>query len=165
MKFPVCKVCLKNDILCQNCNSKISEIGISPDELKAFRSLGKASEKYSILKDVEVNRVLDTPRMMLIFTDTENASKIIGKKGGMIKKLSDDLGKPIRIVTSKNVESFVREVFYSNHILGVNVVYGGEKLYKIRFPSSEKGEMPLDIEKFSKFFNSIFNEKVRVVFE
>ncbi|MEM5793450.1 MAG: KH domain-containing protein [Candidatus Aenigmatarchaeota archaeon] len=166
MIFPICKVCLKNDILCEGCASKIGELGIKSDEIKTFRLLNKISNKYTILNDVKIERVLETPKMIFIITNKEDASKIIGKNGGMIKKIGEYLGKPIRVITNKkNVENFVKEIFRSNNIIGINILYGDEKIYRLRFPSYEKEELPIEIDKFSKFFNSIFGEKVEIIFE
>ena len=88
MKFPICKVCLKNDILCEGCATKIGEQLIKSDEIKMFRILKKLAKKYEPLKDARVDRVVDSSKMFLIMTDRENASKIIGKNGGMVKRLS-----------------------------------------------------------------------------
>jgi len=157
---------LKNDILCDGCASKVGDLGIKIDEIIAFRKLNKIGNKYKILKEVSVERVLDTPKMFLIITDKENASKIIGRNGGMIKKLGEDLGKPIRVINDiNNVENFVKNVFYLNPIIGVNVLYGEKELYKIRFPKSEKDQLLLDQEKFLNFFRSVFGSEAQIVFE
>ena len=166
MKFPICKVCLKNDILCDGCATKVGEQLIKVDEIKMFRTLNKIGKKYEPLKDVEIHRLIDSPRMLLIMTDRENASKVIGKKGGMVKKLGKDLGKQIRVVTEmSSLEDFVKEMFYSTPILGINVVYGEKDEYKVRIPLSEEQELPIGPEKFAKVANSIFGVNAELVFE
>jgi len=166
MKFPICKVCLKNDILCDGCATNVGEKLIKVDEIRMFRTLNKLAKRYEPLKDAEIQRVIDSPNMLLIMTDKENASKIIGKKGGMIRRLSKDLGKQIRVIADvSTLEDFIKEMFYSAPILGINVVYGEKDEYKVRVPSSEEKMLPIEPEKFSKIVNSIFGVDAELVFE
>ncbi len=167
MKFPICKVCLKNDILCNGCAEKIGELGIKADELKMFRRLNKLFKKYNLLKDVEVKRVIDSNNILLIITNKEDASKLIGKNGGMVKKLGKDLGKQIRVIGElSNIGQFVNEIFFSTPILGINVLYTAKKdKYKIRIPSSERVVLPITPEKFSDIANSVLNVDAELVFE
>ncbi len=166
MKFPICEKCLKNDILCKECAENVGEKLIKVDEIKAFKTLNKLGRKYQALKDAEVHRVVDGSNMLLVMTDRKNASKIIGKNGGMIKKLSKDLGNQIRVVSDiSTFGSFVKEIFHTFPILGVNVIYGKKDEYKVRISSLEKGSLPIDPEKFSKIANSIFGVDAEMVFE
>jgi len=166
MKFPICKVCLKNDILCDGCAKEVGEKLIKSEEIKMFRLLNKLSKKYGILDDVKINRVIDSENMLLIMTDKENASKIIGKEGGMIKKLSKDLRKQMRVISDmSSFEDFVKEMFFSTPLLGINVVYGERDKYRVRIPSSEQTILPIEPEKFSKVANSIFKVDAELVFE
>ena len=166
MKFPICKICLKNEILCDGCATQVGERLIKVDEIKMFRQLNKIMKKYKPLKDAKIDRIVDSKNMLLIMTDRENASKIIGKKGGMVNRLSKDLEKQIRVVADmSNLKDFVKEMFFSTPILGVNVVYGDKDKYKVRIPSSEQAMLPIDPEKFSKIANSIFKVDAELVFE
>ncbi len=166
MKFPICKICLKNDILCDGCATKIGEQLIKIDEIKMFRTLNKLAKRYEPLKDARVERVVDSSKMLLIMTDRENASKIIGKNGGMIKRLSKDLGKQIRVVSGvSTLEAFVGEIFHTFPVLGVNVIYGEKDEYKVRISSDDQNKLPIEPEKFSKIANSMFGVDAEIVFE
>lgn len=166
MKFPICKVCLKNELLCDSCARKVGDKLIKIDEIKMFRLLNRISKKYDILKDAEINRVVNSNNMVLIMTDRENASKIIGKEGGMVERLSKSLGKRIRVVSEmSSLEDFVEEIFYSTPIIGINVFYGEKDQYRVKIPSSEKERLPIEPEKFSKIVKSIFGLDAEIVFE
>jgi transcription antitermination factor NusA-like protein len=166
MKFPICEKCLKNELLCEECAKKVGKKLIKIDEILAYRQLNKYTEKYDILKDVEIHRIVDSPNMLLIITDKQNASKIIGKNGGMVNQLSQELGKPIRVVSEiSTLEKLVDEIFYNMHIIGINVTYGEKDQYKVRIPLSEKEKIPIEPEKFSKIAYSMFGVKAELVFE
>ncbi len=166
MKFPICKACLKNELLCDSCARKVGDKLIKIDEIKMFRLLNRISKKYEILKDAEIDRVVNSNNMILIMTDRKNASKIIGKDGGMAERLSKSLGKQIRVVSEmSSLEDFVEEIFYSTPIIGINVFYGEKDQYKVKIPSSEEGRLPIEPEKFSKIVKSIFSVDAEIVFE
>jgi len=166
MKFPICEICLKNDILCNGCATKIGEQLIKLDEIKIFRILNKLAKKYEPLKDARVDRAVDSSKMLLIMTDKENASKIIGKNGGMVKRLSKDLGKQIRVVSGiSTLEAFVGEIFHTFPILGMNVIYGEKDVYRVRISSNDQNKLPIEPEKFSKIVNSMFGIDAEIVFE
>jgi len=167
MKFPICKVCLKSDILCNQCAEIVKKEGIKSDEIKLFRRLNKLAKKYEPLRDVEIKRAIDNKNILLIITNKESASKIIGKNGGMVKRLGKELGRQIRVVSdSSSIEQFVKEIFFSTPILGINVLYtpDGEK-YRIRIPSSERVVLPILPEVFSEIANSLLNIDAELVFE
>lgn len=167
MKLPICKVCLKNDILCSGCTEKVKKMGIKPDEIEMFRLLNKLLKNYKLLKNVEIKRVISSKTMLLIISKKEDISRLIGKNGGMVRKLGKELNKQIRIVSdSSSLEDFTREIFFSTPILGINVLYTpkGEK-YKIRIPSSERVVLPITPEVFSSIVGSVLNTNVELVFE
>ena len=131
-----------------------------------YRTLNRVSKKFSLLRDVEVQRVINGKNLILILADKENASKIIGKEGGMVERLSKSIGKQIRVVSEMStLEDFVKEMFYSTPIIGINVVYGEKDEYKVKIPLSEKGRLPIKLDKFSKIVKSIFAVDAEIVFE
>ena len=63
MKFPICKKCLKDEILCDKCATEVGKKLIKIDEIRMYKSLDKFGKKYEALKDVEVHRLVDSPKM------------------------------------------------------------------------------------------------------
>jgi transcription antitermination factor NusA-like protein len=162
MKFPICKACLKNELLCDKCARNVGDNLIKIDEIKMYRTLNRVSKKFSLLKDVEIQRVINAKKVVLILANKENASKIIGKEGGMVERLSKSIGKQIRVVSEMStLEDFVEEIFYSTPIIGINVIYGEKDQYKVKIPSSEKDRLPIKPEKFSKVVRSILTWRLR----
>jgi len=166
MEFPICKVCLKNDILCSGCAKGIKKQNIKDDEIKLYRKLGKILKRYETVKDAKIDRIIDNRNSLFILTDKKSASKLIGKNGGMIRKIGKDINRQARVVTeSSNVENFVKEIFFATPILGINVVYSEDKeKYKIRIPMSERVVLPISPETFSSIA-SVLNIDAELVFE
>lgn len=166
MKFPICSVCLKNNILCNACAKKVRELGIKLDEIKVYRLLNRLLKHERSLREVEIKRAVGK-NLLLIVTRKEDVSKLIGKNGKIVKKLARELKRPVRIVEQpSDLRDFVNDVFFTVPIMGVNIVYKPEgELYRIRIPKSERTKLPISSDLFSNISKSLFGVDADVVFE
>lgn len=166
MKFPICSVCLKNNLLCNACADKVGEKEIKIDEIKIYRRLNSFLKKQKTLKDIEIKRAAGI-NMLLVVTRKNDAARLIGKEGRIVKKLAKELGRPVRIVEQPSqLKDFVNDVFFTVPILGINVVYSPEgELYRIRIPKSERTKLPVSSEIFVNVSKSLFHVDTDVVFE
>lgn len=167
MEFPICNVCLKNEILCSGCSKKMQESNIKDDEIRIYRGLNKLMRDEKHLKESKVRRVYSDKNFILIICDKESVSKLIGKNGIIIKKIEKKLGKQIRVVSdSLTFNDFVKEILFSSTILGINIVYIGDSVkYRVRLPASERVLLPLSAEAFSDIANSLYKTPAEIVFE
>ena len=166
MRFPICNVCLKSEILCSACSERISELGISKEEIEMYRKLYKALKGEKTLKDLEIKRIVGK-NFIFIITKRGDAPKLIGKGGRIVKKIANVFKKPIRILEEPlDLRDFANNVFFTVPILGINIEYKPyEEIYKIRIPKSERAKLPLSSDTFANLSNSLLNLKVDVVFE
>jgi len=166
MKFPICNVCLKNEILCNACAERVGNEEIKIDEIELYRRLNKLLSDQKSFKDVAIKRVVGR-KMLMIITDKEGMSKLIGKEGRIVKKLSNELDRSVRIVKyMPDLSSFIREVLFNIPVLGINVVYKPEgKFYKIRLHESDRTKLPLSSDILMSISRSLFHADVDVVFE
>jgi N utilization substance protein A len=157
---------LKNDILCNGCAEKVGNEEIKIDEIKMFRRLNEFLKDQKPLKDVEIKRAVGNDILMII-TRKDDVSKLIGKEGRMVKKLSKELERPVKIVEkSSDIKDFVKEVFSSVPVLGINVIYKPEgQMYKIRIKKTERTKLPLSSELFTSVSRSLFHVDTDIVFE
>ena len=167
MEFPICKICLKNDILCPTCTDLVKRENISDDEVKSYRELNKFLKGEEHLKDVAIKRVLGNKDFLLIVTSKDGVSKIIGKNGIIAKKLSKNIKKQIRVISdASSIEELAKEVLFSSTILGINVLYTpNNKKYRIRVSNSDRIFLPVEPDTFSSIAHSIFKDDVELVFE
>ena len=166
MKFPICSVCLKNNLLCNACAERVGEKEIKIDEIKMYRRLNRLLKDQKTLKDIEIKRVVGND-MLLIVTEKNDAAKLIGRDGRIVKKLAKELGRLVRVVEKPSeLKNFVNDVFFTVPILGINVVYKTEgELYRIRIPKSERTKLPVSSDVFISVSKSLFHVDTEVVFE
>ncbi len=166
MKFPICSVCLKNNLLCNACAEKVGEKEIKVDEIEMYRRLNGFLKNQKTLKNVEIKRAAGA-NMLLIVTRKNDAAKLIGKEGRIVKKLAKELNRSVRIVEQPpRLNDFVSDVFFTVPILGINVVYRPQgELYRIRIPKSERTKLPVSSEIFVNVSKSLFHVDTDIVFE
>ena len=166
MKFPICSVCLKNELLCNACAEKVGKEEIKIDEIETYRYLNKLLKDQKTLRDIEIKRAVGS-NMLLIVTKKNDAAKLIGKEGRVVKKLSKELGRLVRVVEQPSkLKDFVNDVFFTVPILGINIIYrpNGE-LYRIRVPKSERTKLTISSDIFANVSKSLFHVDTDVVFE
>jgi len=131
-----------------------------------YRRLNRLLKNQKTLKDIEIKRAVGN-NMLLIVTKKNDAAKLIGKEGRMVKKLAKDLDRLVRIVEQPlKLKDFVNDVFFTVPILGINVVYRPEgELYRIRIPKSERTKLPISSDIFVNVSKSIFHVDTDVIFE
>lgn len=166
MKYPICSVCLKNNILCNACAEKAERMKIDVEEIKMYRLLNKLLTNQKTLENVEIKRIVGS-NMLLIITEKNDAAKLIGKEGRIVKKLTKGLGQQVRVVEQPTeLKDFVNDVFFTVPILGINVVYKAEgEVYRIRIPKSERTKLPVSSEIFVNVSKTLFHVDTEVVFE
>ena len=166
MKFPICSVCLKNNLLCNACAEKVGEKEIKIDEIRMYRRLNRLLKNQRTLRDVEIKRAVGN-NMLLIVTSKNDAAKLIGKDGRVVKKLAKELSRSVRIVEQPpRLKDFVNDVFFTVPIFGINVVYRPEgELHRIRIPKSERMKLPISSEIFVNVSKSLFHVDTDVIFE
>jgi len=169
MKFPICKVCLDNEILCNACAERVGEMEIKIDEIKTFRRLNKLLKRQRGLKDVEIKRAVtnDNRSNLIIITRSEDVSRLIGKEGCTVKKIAKALSMPIRIIgQSSDVKNFLDDILFTVPIMGINILYKpNERIYRVRIPRSKRNRLPIPSHVLANVSRSLFNENVDVVFE
>ncbi|MDI6826239.1 MAG: hypothetical protein QMD36_03535 [Candidatus Aenigmarchaeota archaeon] len=166
MRFPICSVCLKSNILCNACAERVGNEEIKIDEIEMFRRLNEFLGDQRSLRDVEIKRAVGR-KILMIIVNKGDMSKLIGKDGRIVKKISKELERPVRIVEyMPDLNGFIREVFFNIPVIGINIVYKPEgKLYKIRVPESERTNLPISSEILASISRSLFHADVDVVFE
>ncbi|MCX8178888.1 MAG: hypothetical protein N3D75_03615 [Candidatus Aenigmarchaeota archaeon] len=166
MKFPVCNKCVKSGSFCDSCKH-LSRKGYSKEEIETYKKIHKSIKDMKHLGDVEIKRVLSNNNFAVIFCKKNDISKIIGKNGIVAKKIEKSISKKIIVAPyDSNIVDFSKEILRPINIIGVNVVYHGEKSkYIVRIPSSDKNIIKIDPDFFKHLADEIMKVDVDINFE
>lgn len=141
MKAPICEVCLKSKVLCKADEKKMKEGKISKFDVDVSREIYNISSRFQLLKDVVINHVYGSEKLVVILTRKEDVPKIIGRNGIVVKVLSKRIGKVVKVVPeTKDLKEFTQSIVYPVPVLCVNILYeDGNKIYKVFFERTKFG--------------------------
>jgi transcription antitermination factor NusA-like protein len=166
MNAPICEVCLKSDILCSGCKAKLDEGKISEADVKVSRYLYSLSEKIQSLKNAKIVKVVELADTMVILVGKGSAPIVIGKGANVLKSLSKNFGKNIKIIEEGSDIVKVAESILSVKPIAVNILYRKDgETYKFRLPSSMKQKVTISEENFSRLMKNITGRMATFVFE
>ena len=156
----LCKVCLNSDFLCNACEKKVKELGLTEDAVKLERFLYKFWQNNRI-KMPQFDNVFDIGDEIVIIT--KKPSLLIGTKGSFVKKIEKFFNKHIIIIEpEKNAEAI--EKILNVPILGINILYrNGKEIMKVRV--KEKYKERVNKNKMRKIFENIIKKEYIVSFE
>ncbi|HLD57164.1 MAG TPA: hypothetical protein VJA47_02600 [archaeon] len=165
MKTPFCEACLKSGLLCTSCKSKIDSGEVRQELLDISKLILEESGETKGLKDVKINNVIGNENLLLIICGQGDSAKLVGKGGSIVKKISEVVGKRVRIVEeSDDPRTFVQNLVFPAPVLNLNTVYtsNGEK-YKVVIPANSR--LPLSLKDFTSIAKSVLKKDVEVGFE
>jgi transcription antitermination factor NusA-like protein len=166
MQSPICEVCLKSDFLCSACQEKLNSGKISQIDIEISRYLYDLSEKMRSIRDVKILKIIDCGTL-IILTGRGDAAKLVGRDGVIVKKIAKDFKKSIRILEeAPSFENFVENLIFPASISGINTLFKeNEEVYRIRIPSTQRNQILVTPEGFSKIIFNFYNLKAEIVFE
>lgn len=165
MKTPICEVCLKSEILCSACQSKVDSGELAEKDVDMLNLIYKESEKNKTLSGIEIKKIIDGQGLVLVVCSRGSGRKIVGKGGFFAKRLEQTAGKPVRVVEeSGDARGFLQNIILPVPIINLNIIYtsAGEK-YKIIIPKNSRLPMPLNA--FRSIAKDVLKRDVEIGFE
>ena len=156
MKAGICGICLNSDMLCMACKKKLDEGNVTESYVRMARAVNGLSKTFRQMEGVTINRVVEGKDMAVIVCGKGDRSRMIGREGMIINRLSKAVGKNVRVVEETNdVKEFVQGLISPVTLVGMNVVYTKEgEVLKLIIPRGRSIPMP----------KTSFDEIIRLVF-
>ena len=97
---------------------------ISDTDVRVSGTLLKLSGRIKSLRDITIERVVESPNLVVIICGKGDAAKMIGRDGLTAKKLEKELGKPVKIVEgTSDARKFITELLEPVAVKSVNILY------------------------------------------
>ena len=144
--LPICKICLESGFLCQACEKKVKEGEISERDVEVARLLYKLHKKDMIV-DPSFKKTVEVDDYIIILVEGPVAP-LIGKGGRVVRLLSKELGKKVRVVDiSSGIKKMVEDLILPARLYGISIVYkpNGEEEYRVLLKRNEKKPIPDDV--------------------
>lgn len=164
MKSPICEVCLKSGIMCPGCEDKLKTGAINQYDIEIAKLLYRL-EQRALLDHASFERTVVLDDVLLVLTQGSVAN-LIGRGGRIVRLLSRELGKKVRIVgVSKDIRAVVQDLVLPARVYGINVLYTPEgEEYTIVIPKEDRKRIVMDELTLRKAIYSIFQKNINFDF-
>ncbi len=161
MRAPICADCLKTEDLCKECSERKEKGELSDLDVNVSRYLYKL-EKTLFISNTDLVKTHDLGDFALLIVDG-NIAPLIGKQGRMIKQISMDLGRKVRIVAKGDVRNMVQDIISPARLYGINVLFkDGSESYTVVIPDSDKKKVIMSDDTLRKALSTILDKEVTV---
>jgi transcription antitermination factor NusA-like protein len=154
-------------MLCQKCAAKVKAGEISELDLKIARQLLLLEEKYPSLQNVCFFKAVDANRTLALIVGHGDVPRLLGYGGKIIKSLSDETGKSIRILENGvDDRKFLEDMFMPLNILTINTIWlpDGTTETRVILRRKRGAQMPFDLKALKEIAQNVRNMSLRVEF-
>ena len=167
MKTELCSFCLKSGILCETCSTKVKEGEISNLDLKIARLLLSLEKKYPSLQNISFFKAFVVGRTLAIVVGHGDVPKLLGYGGKIIKAISEESGKSIRILEQGvDDRKFLEDLFMPLNILTINTIWLPDGTTETRVILKRKRglHLPFDLNALKEIAKKVRKIVLRIEF-
>lgn len=167
MRTELCSFCLKSGILCQKCSAKVKSGEISELDLKIARLLLSLEERYPPLQNVYFHKAVDVNKTLAIIVGHGDVPRLLGYGGKIIKALSGEAGKSIRVLEyGVDDRKFLEDLFMPLSILAINTIWlpDGTTETRVILRKKRGSSLPFDVKALKEIARKVRKMTLRVEF-
>ena len=167
MKTELCSFCLKSGMLCQKCSAKVKAGEITDLDLRIARLLINIEEKYPSLQNVCFYKALEVEKTLAIIVGHGDVPRLLGYGGKIIKALSDESGKNVRILEhGVDDRKFLEDLFIPFSILTINTIWlpDGTTETRVILKRKRGSQLPFDLTALKEIARKVRKISIRVEF-
>lgn len=164
MDIPVCYFCLKSGFLCQSCSDKLRRGEITQLDLEVAKSLLELEPRFPQLKDCVFYKAVEVPGLVYVLVSCRRKiPRMVWRR--VSRALSDDRGKPVRIVEkAPSLKAFLTQVLSPARITSVNTIWlpDGSWESSVKIPAADFKRLPAEPKVLEALIKDLINERVSI---
>ena len=167
MKTILCSFCLKSGILCQKCSARLKSGEISELDLKIARLLLSLEDSYPPLQNVCFHKAFEAGKTLAIIVGSGDVHRLLGSGGRIIKALSEETGKSVRVLEDGVDErKFLEDLFAPLSIMTINTIWlpDGSTETRAILRKRRGAQLPFDVKALKEIAQKMRNMTLRVEF-
>jgi transcription antitermination factor NusA-like protein len=167
MKTELCSFCLKSGMLCQKCSAKVKAGEISDLDLRIAKLLLNMEDKYSTLQNVCFYKAVEVEKTLAILVGHGDVPRLLGYGGKIIKAISDETGKNVRILEyGVDDRKFLEDLFIPFSILTINTIWlpDGTTETRVILKRKRGQQLPFDLNTIKGIAQNVKKMSIRVEF-
>ena len=165
MKTELCSFCLKSGMLCLKCAAKVKAGEITDLDLKIARLLLLLEEKHPSLQNVCFYKAIDAGKTAAVIVGRGDVPKLLGYGGKIVKAISDETGKSVRVLESGvDDRKFLEDLFIPLSILTINTIWlpDGTTETRVILKRKRGAQLPFDLKALKEIAYKVRKMSLRV---
>jgi transcription antitermination factor NusA-like protein len=154
-------------MLCQKCLAKVKSGEVSEVDLKIARLLLSLEEKYPSLQNVYFHKAVDADKTLAIIVGSGDVARLLGYGGRIIKTLSAETGKAIRVLEyGADDRKFLEDLFAPLSIMTINTIWlpDGTTETRVILKKRYGRQLPFNVKALKEIARKVRNITLRVEF-
>ncbi len=167
MKTQLCNFCLKSEILCSKCQSKVKSGQISDTYLEIARLLLSLEKRYPPLQDVYFHKAVETDGVLALIVGQGDVARLLGYGGKIIRAIGEKTGKAIRILEQGvDDRKFLEDLFAPLPVMTINTIWLPDGTIETRVILRKRGRRPppINVKAMKQIAKKVRNIVLRVEF-
>lgn len=167
MKTALCSFCLKSGILCQKCSARVKSGEISELDLKVARLLSSLEEKFPSLQNVCFHKAVEAGNTLALVVGVGDVPRLLGFGGKIVRALSDETGKSVRILEhGVDERKFLEDLFAPLSIMTINRIWlpDGSTETRAILRRRSRAPLPFDVKALKEIALRVRDMTLRVEF-
>ncbi len=161
MRLPVCGRCAESQILCPECEGKLSAGAINEFDVEVSRTL------YELFGDSACfTRAFDTADHVIVLTEQDEVGNLIGREGVNARTIMERVGKPVKVVSESEFDETVKAFIAPARVKSINTVHrpGGESI-RVRVEAGDRRRLRMNVEDLRALVSGLTDSQVELVFD
>jgi len=154
-------------MLCQKCSAKVKAGEISDLDLRIARFLLSMEDKYPTLQNVCFYKAVEIEKTLAILVGHGDVPRLLGYGGKIIKAISDETGKNVRILEhGVDGRKFLEDLFVPFSIFTINTIWlpDGTTETRVILKRKRGQQLPFDLSTLKGIAQNIRKMSIRVEF-
>jgi transcription antitermination factor NusA-like protein len=167
VKAALCNFCLKSGILCSKCQGKLKSGEVSEADFKIARLLLSLEEKYPSLQNIYFHKAVEANDVLAVVVKRGDVPRLLGYSGKIIKALSENTGKTIRILEhGVDDRKFLEDLFIPLRILTINTIWlpDGTTETRVILGRRRQRRIPINVKALKEIAQKVRGITLRVEF-
>ncbi|MEM3725266.1 MAG: transcription elongation factor NusA [Candidatus Bathyarchaeia archaeon] len=158
---------MKSGVLCPKCSAKLKSGEISELDLKIARLLLSLEEKYPSLQNVFFHKAVEVDKTLAVIVGPGDVPRLLGYGGKIIKALSEETGKNIRVLEyGADDRKFLEDLFAPLSIVTINTIWlpDGTTETRVILKKRHGKQLPFNVKALKEIASKVRNITLRVEF-
>lgn len=166
MQLPICKEDVEKGKLCKECQQKLQREKLNETDIELSKILHKLNRKNTISDEVNLVKTEELEENLVLAVIEGDPSTVIGKGGRIIRLISDELGKKVRVIKNGSVIQVTNDLVTPVRACGINTLYRqeGDKEKFITLPAEKKNRIKMSIPKIEESINTVVDDQYSIKF-